>query len=178
MTPLRTFATAALLATATPAAPDTSGTRIEGATTPREAPAVEALLPTLEAWLDAYSGYPATARPLAAISLVRPGYELDHHGRTTVLGGTIRGVYEEESATIYLLRPWFADRPEDQSVLLHELVHHRQVKARHWYCGQAMEWDAYKLQERFLGQHGIDPGFHWAAILLESSCAVRDHHPD
>lgn len=178
MTLFRVLFCATFVAVCPPAGADAPATPVEGARSPHEPRAIAALLPTLDAWITAYSDYPETDRPLAAIRLVEPGYALDHHGQTTVLGGTIRGVYDAETATIYLLRPWFADRPEDQSVLLHELIHHRQVEAKHWYCGQAMEWNAYKLQEAFLEAHGIDPGFHWASILLESSCAVRDHHPD
>jgi len=161
------------------AAPAASGTRVEGTRTAFEAPAVAALLPELEVWLDANSDYARAGTPLARIVFVEAGHEIPHDGQTTRLGSTVRGVYEDESATIYLVRPWFGDDPRDKSVLLHELVHHRQAAGpRHWYCPQAMEWDAYKLQEAWLAEHGLESGFHWAAILLDSSCSVRDHHPD
>jgi hypothetical protein len=174
---LLSFAVAAVLASSAPSPGDDSLPQIEGAHTPAEEGAIDALHQTLDAWLSVYSDYPETERPVARILVVEPGYEFEHLGRMTVLGGTMRGAYASDTATIYLLRPWNAGRPRDQSVLLHELVHHRQVDAKHWYCGQAMEWDAYKLQEEFLAAHGIDPEFHWTRILLESSCAVRDHHP-
>ena len=63
-------------------------------------------------------------------------------------------------------------------MLLHELYHHRQVEARHWYCPEAMEWDAYRVQAGFLGALGEDGGFDWVRLALISSCTPGDHHPD
>lgn len=138
--PLKTLATALTAAfVATTVQADGMIPRIEGVKSPYEAPAIAALLPSLDTWITAYSDYPETDRPLAAITLVEPGFSLEHDGKAMQLGGTLRGLYDAESATIYLVRPWFGDDPYDQSVLLHELVHHRQVDAKHWYCGQAME---------------------------------------
>ena len=54
----------------------------------------------------------------------------------------------------------------------------RQAAAHHWYCPQAMEWDAYLIQERYLNALGETGGFNWAWVLLASSCTARDHHPD
>jgi hypothetical protein len=151
---------------------------VSGARDAREARAVREALPVLELWLDHAGVYPRVERPLAGIALVDYGHVVAGADHRTVIGGTMRGAYDARTATIYLVRPWFGDSPEDLGVLLHELVHHRQVDAKHWYCERAMEWDAYKLQEAWLADHGLESGFAWAAILLGSSCAVRDHHPD
>lgn len=135
------------------------------------------LIQVLESWLDQKSPYQGADVPLEQIVFVDNKAVVDYHGQSTQLGASVRGVYDEKLATIFLVRPWQADDRFDQSVLLHELAHHRQTYAKHWYCDQAQEWDAYKLQAAYLEEAEIDPGFNWALIVLESSCANRDIHP-
>lgn len=179
MTRHLTQAAALLSAMLVPCLPASAAeTRIEGSAAPFEAQAVRDLIPVLDAWISLNSDYPETDRPLARVVFVEPGFEVLHDGQRTTLGNTTRGVYVDDDASIYLVRPWYGDTAFDQSVLLHELVHHRQKDARHWYCEAAQEWDAYKLQEEYLAALDTPSGFHWASILLDSSCAVRDHHPD
>ncbi|MDG4649736.1 hypothetical protein P6F26_14925 [Roseibacterium sp. SDUM158017] len=151
--------------------------RIEGQRSPHEPRAILGAVEALDLWLDAHTDLPR-AGPLARIVLVPPGGDIRYDGRTMQIHETVRGVYDATSATIYLVRQWYGETPLDRSVLLHEMVHHRQEKARHWYCPQAMEWDAYQIQEAYLNAHGETGGFNWAWVLLASSCAVRDHHPD
>ncbi|MEM6677597.1 MAG: DUF6647 family protein [Pseudomonadota bacterium] len=131
----------------------------------------------LEHWLDRASPYPAR-REIPAIVFIDAEDARAMRASSGRLNGRLRGLYAETSATIYLVRPWDAYDPHDASVLLHELVHHRQATARHWYCDNAKEWDAYKLQERWLADLGLDAGLYWPAILLQSSCTPRDIHPD
>ena len=130
----------------------------------------------LERWLDENSPYPAAPAParLAVIDLD----EAQALDRRAVRKGRLRALYDDKAAIIYLIRPWAPRSARDKGVLLHELAHHRQATARHWYCAQAQEWGAYKLQSAWLAERGIDAGFYWPAILLESSCAKRDIHPD
>jgi len=138
---------------------------------------VLAIVTGLEGWLDRVSPYPARME-LPEIVFVDPGDAAAMRERSGRLGGRLRGLYSAPRATIYLVRPWDPRDPRDVSVLLHELVHHRQVTARHWYCDAAQEWDAYRLQERWLAELGLDAGFYWPAVLLEASCTPRDIHPD
>ena len=56
------------------------------------------------------------------------------------------------------------------------MVHHRQADL-HWYCEQAQEWRAYKLQSQWLADQGLKDDFYWPAIVLKSSCTKRDIHP-
>ncbi len=155
-----------------------AGPVIDGARDSQEETAIRALLTELVSWIDAEDTYQTTDRPIVEIKFVDAGETITAEGQEFIVADRTRGLYDGNKATIYLARPWSADSPFDRSVLLHELVHHLQVDARHWYCPQAMEWDAYRLQETWLGEQDIASGFYWPAILLESSCAKRDHHPD
>ena len=130
-------------------------------------------------WLDRNGGYPAAGeQPAIRVISARNAVLAERRANSHRDHGRTRGLYDPETATIYLVAPWDPADPRDASVLLHELVHHRQQAAKHWYCAAAQEWDAYRLQERWLAEHGIDPGFYWPAIALESSCVPRDIHPD
>jgi hypothetical protein len=62
-------------------------------------------------------------------------------------------------------------------VLLHELVHAVQFDNRSWDCLGAPEWQAYKMQEAWLAEHGISADFDWLLIYMQSRCP-RDIHPD
>jgi hypothetical protein len=135
------------------------------------------LRPALERWLDRHGPYPPRDDP-PRIMLVDPAEALTIGRHATRFGGRLRGLYDSATGTIFLVRPWSAANPRDVGVLLHELVHHRQQTAKHWYCPQEQEWEAYKLQAAWLAEMGIDGGFYWPAILLESSCTPRDIHPD
>ena len=135
------------------------------------------VLRDLESWLDRHSPYPARqAAPV--IEIVSASVAADRLGRHTGSGGTLRGLYDPETATITLVAPWSADDAVDRSVLLHELIHHRQHTARHWVCAGAQELPAYKLQDTWLDQHGAAVEINWMAAVLEAGCSRRDHHPD
>lgn len=151
---------------------------IAGVTSPYEARTILNTMEKLDLWLDAYTELPRSEVPLERVEIVPPGAEIHYEGQMMQIDQSVRGVYDAESATIYLVRQWYGETAFDRSVLLHEMVHHRQVSAQHWYCPQAMEWDAYLLQERYLNAHDTTGEFNWAWVLLASSCAVRDHHPD
>ncbi len=134
------------------------------------------LADTLNTWLDAQTEYenPA-AQP--RIILVSPSQAAYLHGAADHSGGTLRGLYDDETETIYLVEPWSANDTRDVSVLVHELVHHRQSE-QHWYCPQAQEWRAYQIQSQWLQEKQIEDDFYWPAIVLKSSCAKRDIHPE
>jgi Domain of unknown function (DUF6647) len=135
------------------------------------------LVESLRRWLDANSEYPRRA-VLPEIRLVPRGDPALLDGSGGLSKGRLRGVYDDQTATVYLVEPWSTEAVFDISVLLHELVHHRQTTAKHWYCPQEQEWRAYQIQAQWLEEHGIEPKFYWPAIALESSCARRDIHPD
>lgn len=144
----------------------------------RETQAIQELLDEFTQWIEKNTDL--RIKPLAAekVKFVEPGDLVIADGKEHWIRQRNRGLYDIDKQIVYLTRPWDYRDTYDQSVLLHELIHHGQVEARHWYCPRAMEWDAYELQEIWLAEQKIDPGFNWTAILLESSCAPRDHHPD
>ncbi len=178
----RIRAAGGLLLLALLATPDWAAARTQpviiGQSSPEEATAVLELVDEFSTWIAANSEYPIADAPIRAIVFVDADDDALAAGPGARTSRRTLGVYDLATATIYLARPWSADDVEDQSVLLHEITHHFQANARHWYCPQAMEWDAYKLQESWLKTRGVEPNFFWPQILLESSCARRDHHPD
>ena len=130
----------------------------------------------LAEWLDAHSEYPRPPGP-PQILMVSQARAETLQGVADRTGRRIRGLYDAQTATIYLTLPWSPLDPEDLAVLLHELVHHRQAQ-QHWYCPQAQEWRAYQLQAEWLRAQGRADAFYWPAIVLQSSCARRDIHPE
>jgi hypothetical protein len=139
----------------------------------------QALMEDLLDWIEAETDYdtaPARAA-LPVISFCETGEVIAYDGDDMMVDAGLRAAYDFSRAHIYLVLPWDAEDPYDASVLLHELVHHVQLTTRTWDCIGAPEWEAYKLQERYLGQHGIDPDFDWLHIYMMSRCP-RDIHPD
>jgi len=129
-------------------------------------------------WIGDNSGYD-TARFVAnppKISFSDPGETVVYEGRPIVLHEPVKGVYDIQVRRITLVRPWSRKDLFNISTLLHELVHYVQYESRDWTCWHATEWEAYKLQERWLRERGIDAGFNWVEIYLLSRCTPRDIH--
>ncbi len=143
---------------------------------PANAAPIDDLVEELEQWIGANTQF---ARPNTRpeIRMVDAAQLHDETDSSMKIGNRTRGVYEPEPATILLARPWQISRPVDQSVLLHELVHHWQSTA-HYYCPAAQELAAYKLQEKWLAEQKLTLDVNWVAIILASSCRPRDIHPD
>ena len=134
------------------------------------------LVANLNQWLDAETEYETRMdRPRIELTSQEQAEEL--HGVADRSSGRTRGLYDDTTRTIYLTSPWSADDPYDVSILLHEMVHHRQA-AQHWYCPQAQEWRAYQIQAQWLEERAVEVPFYWPAIALQSSCAKRDIHPE
>lgn len=144
----------------------------------RDASEMQSLIDHLELWLDAHSDLPRrTSAPLIRLVGADRVASLQATSRSSKSAHT-RGLYDPETATVYLVRPWESRDPHDVSVLLHELVHHRQAEAGHWYCAGAQELPAYRLQEAWLAAQGLRANVNWIAVVLDSGCTPRDIHPD
>jgi hypothetical protein len=90
-------------------------------------------------------------------------------GRDTV------AVYDDLKRTIYLPEGWTGVTPVEQSLLVHEMVHHMQnVGNLKYECPDAREKLAFAAQERWLelfdqtlaGEFGLDP----FTLLVRTSC--------
>jgi hypothetical protein len=150
--------------------------RLSGVDWQRRAETVE-LMVTLENWLDRESRYPRRSHPVS-VQLINADRAARMIAQPNLSGRSPRGFYEAENTTIYLVEPWSPDSEYDAGVLLHELVHHRQQTAGHWYCSGAQELPAYRLQDKWLAERGLKARINWIAVVLESGCASRDIHPD
>ncbi|WP_372614847.1 DUF6647 family protein [Aquicoccus sp.] len=141
------------------------------------APPAPALVAALIDWIEAEGGYDVTALRAdpPAISFCRAGTVIAYEGHDLIVDPDLRAAYDARSNLIYLVEPWHETDPFDRSVLLHELVHAAQIGARDWPCVQAMEWDAYRLQDAWLRLQGIESGFDWFEIWLLSHCPGEVH---
>ncbi len=137
------------------------------------------LIQELTRWIGAQTGYDIT-RTLAdppRVSFCDTGQTIIYEDQTLIVDPGLRAAYDLSDRHIYLVLPWDAANPKDVSALLHELIHDVQLINRDWPCVGAPEWQAYKLQETWLAERGIDPGFDWLHIYMYSRCP-RDIHPD
>jgi hypothetical protein len=67
----------------------------------------------------------------------------------------VNALYDDEMKTIYLPEVWTGSTPQEQSLLIHEMVHHLQSLGKLKYdCPQAREQLAYDAQEKWLGLSG------------------------
>jgi len=142
----------------------------------RHAQDVQALIAILDTWLDATAPWERRAAPprvrIVSEEELRTvaGPARRNHGRT-------RGLYDAEETVIYIAAPWNPRDAEDVSVLLHELVHHRQAP-HHWYCPGAQEEAAYELQDDWLRIRGLRSDVNWIAVTLQAGCTPKDIHPE
>ncbi len=134
-----------------------------------------ALIEELQNWIDTASDLPRARKP-AKIVFVEP-YEVVEPSKMAVsIGNVPRGLYNPTKGEITLVLPWNARNPQDISVLLHELIHHRQ-NGMYYYCQAAKEQDAYYLQRNWLEERDLSLDVNWVAVILASSCTPRDIHP-
>ncbi len=133
------------------------------------------LIDELNHWIDTTTALPAADIP-ANIELVDSQDVIEPSEMASMIGSIPRGLYDPDTGTISLVRPWSAENPQDVAVLLHELVHHRQG-GKHFYCEAAKEHAAYHVQKNWLAERELTLDVNWIAIVLASSCAARDIHP-
>lgn len=140
-------------------------------------PGKEVLIPLLN-WIASQTQYD-TSRSRTdppTISFCAVGSEIRLGRRTIPVLPTDSAIYDQMNRHIYLVRPWSPTRIADRGVLLHELVHDVQFTNRDWSCPPETEQEAYRLQAAWLAEHGIESGFDWAGIYLQSRCR-SDIHP-
>jgi hypothetical protein len=135
------------------------------------------LVSGLENWLDTDADWPRRDAP-PRIRFVNQWQAKARQGTTSSFQrGQLRALYDPDLSEILLVLPWDPRNAKDVSVLLHELVHHRQAP-HHWYCPAAQELPAYRLQDAWLAEQGLAIEINWMAVVLDAGCSPRDIHPD
>lgn len=134
------------------------------------------LIDILEGWLDVNTDF-RRADELPAIRLISPSTAVSLGGNKNRNSGRLRGLFDPQGPTIYLIQPWNPKAAQDVSVLLHELVHSRQM-SKHYYCPGEQEEAAYRLQDEWLRERGLKANVNWIEVVLEAGCTPRDIHPD
>jgi hypothetical protein len=84
-------------------------------------------------------------------------------------------LYDNNLKTIFLPDDWVGNSPSDQSILVHEMVHHLQNLARlKFECPMAREKAAYMAQDKWLGQFGMSLETEFEVdmftVLIASAC--------
>jgi hypothetical protein len=135
------------------------------------------LVSGLEDWLDAQTDWHRREAPPRARLVSKWEAAARKDATASYQRGRPRGLYDPERSEILLVRPWNPRNAEDVSILLHELVHHRQAP-HHWYCPAAQELPAYRLQEAWLTEQGLAIEINWMAAVLDAGCTPHDIHPE
>ena len=117
---------------------------------------ISELVAHLNLWLDENSNLPRNNSAPDARWIDRRSVASLTESHHAAYGGNPRGVYDLGNETIWLVRPWDPSDPRHVSVLLHELIHHRQAVAGHWYCPGAQELPAYRTQQAWLAELGLE----------------------
>ena len=135
------------------------------------------LVEELELWLDQHSDLPRASEATEIFLKDPTEFEDDRTTSRVAVGTRTRGVYDKSDRSITLFLPWSETNIEDVSVLLHELVHHRQAAADHG-CRARWEYQAYKLQEKWMNAREVSLDVNWTVIGLTTNCKLQNVHPD
>ncbi|WP_314944628.1 DUF6647 family protein [Bradyrhizobium cosmicum] len=84
-------------------------------------------------------------------------------------------LYNDKSKTILLPDDWTGTSPADQSILVHEMVHHLQNLGKlRFDCPRAREKSAYLAQDEWLGRFGMslekEFDVDMFTVLISSAC--------
>ena len=107
-------------------------------------------------------------------TVVSSGRSAEDYKKTTAHYDTV-AVYHDSTQTIYLPKDWNGGTPAEQSILVHEMVHHFQnMLGLRYECGQAREELAYRAQDRWLGLFGHDLATDFEldafSLLVKTKC--------
>lgn len=142
----------------------------------RKAGNILELTSILDTWLDIGTNLQRPEIP-PKITLISPEMAASIRGSTLHGYGRTRGLFDLQSSTIFLIQPWDLRNANDASILLHELVHSRQV-SNDYLCPGAEEEAAYRIQDDWLREHNLRANVDWFTVLLAAGCSRRDIHPD
>jgi hypothetical protein len=118
-------------------------------------------------WVADRVAVPISALPIVYISHARMVEKMGNPQRQSALA---RALYVPNEVVIDD-EFWDAHDTRTISFLVHELVHHAQyVSGRPYVCNNAKEWEAYKLQNQWLAEHGLPPAVEESWINQMASC--------
>jgi Domain of unknown function (DUF6647) len=124
-------------------------------------------------WLSTNFGLPYASEPprLERVSRLRL-YQLRHKAflplQSQAIGGEhstpmpqyqreVVAVYDDATHTVYLPEGWTGETVAEQSVLVHEMVHHLQnLAGLKFACAGEREKPAYLAQDKWLRLHGLE----------------------
>lgn len=97
------------------------------------------------------------------------------HGLLELGQRQVVALYDNQSRTILLPDDWAGTSPVDQSVLVHEMVHHLQNLGKlRFECPQAREKLAYQAQDEWLHRFGLslekEFDVDMFTVLISSAC--------
>ncbi len=135
------------------------------------------LIDSLLDWIAANTDYDVsqTRREKPSVSFCDFADHLDYEDKDIIVETEFRGLYDKAARHIYLVAPWSPDDVMNVGTLLHELIHDVQLLNRDWPCWGRAEWQAYKLQETWLKERGLDPEFSWLKIFMITRCRQNMH---
>jgi len=139
------------------------------------------LVAAIATWLSVeFSLRPVESRPVIKLVPAEEILALRYNsvlasGRSVEDQNDTLALYHDPTQTIYLAQDWTGSTPAEQSILVHEMVHHFQKMLGIKYeCGQEREQLAYRAQDRWLGLFGHDlatdfdlDGF---SLLVKTKC--------
>ena len=111
-----------------------------------------------------------TARDRAHFEGITQAEAIDQLAQRPVLA-----LYDNTSKTIFLPDDWIGTSPVDQSVLVHDMVHHIQnLAGLKFECPMAREKSAYLAQDKWLGRSGMslerEFDVDMFTVLISSAC--------
>jgi len=144
----------------------------------------EDMLDEIATWLDSNFDLPAIKDrpavkfvPLMKLATMRAGDSAPLHGPeiNEPAQRWVVALYNYDLRTIFLPDDWIGKSPADQSVLVHEMVHHLQNLANlKFECPMAREKLAYLAQDKWLGRFGtsLEKEFDvdMFTVLISSAC--------
>ena len=137
---------------------------------------MDALLITIVTWLSVNFGLPPdydlpniAYLPSTEISQIR------YSGIAPEKRREVLAIYDDSTETIFLINGWAGRSPADLSVIVHEMVHHLQNRARlRFECETAREELAYAAQDAWLKLFGLNLetefGLDPATLKLSTQC--------
>lgn len=98
------------------------------------------------------------------------GDVVEYEGRDLLVDRELRALYDLSDRRITIALPWSPDGLIDRSILLHEIFHDVQHQNQEWECIGEPEWEAYRMQDKWLQEHGAVLPFDWPMIRRLSTC--------